>query len=285
MKYVSYSDMATTIRANLWKIPHDVDLVVGVPRSGMIAALMIAEVMNKRVADIDTFLDDRVMGMGGRGGLIRETPIRKVLVVDDTVFTGTNMQKVRERLEPLAAHFEFIFACIYTDGFGAKQKVDIVLEDIAGQDGPLVLYEWNIFHHYEEVSSQMMWDVDGLMCQEPPWDSDTEAYERYLPEAVPMVIPSTKVGAIVTYRLEKYRDVTEEWLERMGVRYGRLIMFPADTADERNKLCPSWRFKAMIYKENEWAHLFVESSDFQAELIRHYAGKPAYAYETGRVYT
>lgn len=284
MKFVSYDTMATTIRQNLWKLPHDVDVVVGVPRSGMIAALMIGELMHKRVTDLDSFTEGRMMGCGGRGGLIRETQTGKVLVVDDTVYSGTNMTKVRERLEPLADRYAFTFMCIYTDGFGAKRFVDIVLEDIAGQDGPLLLYEWNILHHYEEVSRKMMWDIDGLLCKEPPWDSDTEAYERYLREPVPMVIPTTRLGAIVTYRLEKYRDVTEAWLERMGIQYGRLIMFPANDAEERNLACPSWRFKAMIYKEHEWAHLFVESSDYQAELIRHYAGKPAYAYESGKLY-
>ena len=284
MKFVSYDTMATTIRQNLWKIPHDVDVVVGVPRSGMIAALMIAELMHKRVTDLDTFIEGRVMGCGGRGGLIPETHTGKVLVVDDTVYSGANMTKVRERLAPFADRYKFTFMCIYTDGFGAKQFVDIYLEDIAGQDGPLLLYEWNIFHHYEEISSQMMWDIDGLLCKEPPWDSNTEAYEAYLRNPVPMVIPTTKLGAIVTYRLEKYRDVTEEWLERMGIQYRQLIMFPGNDAKERNITCTSWQFKGLIYKEHTWANLFVESSDRQAELIRQCSGKPAYAYDSGELY-
>ena len=42
MIYKSYQDLSCTIRRMLWKIPSDVGLVVGVPRSGMIAALMVA---------------------------------------------------------------------------------------------------------------------------------------------------------------------------------------------------------------------------------------------------
>lgn len=284
MLYKSYEDLASTIRRNLWKVP-DVDLIVGVPRSGMIAALMLAELMHKRVADLETFLQGKTMDCGGRGGLIPPTPyITRVLILDDTVCHGVNMTKVKERLKFLSSYYTFIYACVYTDGAEAKQFVDIYFEDIAGQDGPLVLYEWNAWHHYEFVTENTMWDIDGLLCMEPPWDSDQKAYEAYLPEAVPMVIPTTTVGAIVTYRLEKYREVTEEWLSRHGVRYKRLVMFPADDARERNETCPPARWKAMIYKRHEWAQLFYESSDEQAREIAKLTGKPVLAYETGRAY-
>ena len=43
MRLITYDDIATTIRRNVWKVPSDVDLIVGVPRSGMIAALMLSE--------------------------------------------------------------------------------------------------------------------------------------------------------------------------------------------------------------------------------------------------
>ena len=38
MKFVTLADLAATIRRNVHKIPHDVDFVIGIPRSGIIAA-------------------------------------------------------------------------------------------------------------------------------------------------------------------------------------------------------------------------------------------------------
>jgi uncharacterized HAD superfamily protein len=54
-----------------------------------------------------------------------------------------------------------------------------------------------------------MWDMDGIICKDPPDDKNTEEYEKYISEAIPMIIPTTPIGAICTYRLEKYRDITK----------------------------------------------------------------------------
>lgn len=33
MKYITIADLSDTIRKNIWKIPHDIDCVIGIPRS------------------------------------------------------------------------------------------------------------------------------------------------------------------------------------------------------------------------------------------------------------
>lgn len=282
MRLITYDDLATTIRRNVWKVPSDVDLIVGVPRSGMIAALMLSELTQKPVADVETFMAGQMMECGGRGGLMPKRDIRKVLVLDDTVFYGRSITDVRARLAPLADRYTLIFGCIYTCGENSRKLVDLYFDDV--ESNPPVAYEWNILHHYETLTEQTMWDIDGLLCKEPPWDCYKEQYEAYLRDPVPMVIPTTRIGAIVTYRLEKYRNVTEEWLGRMGINYGSLIMYPAETSEERNRTCPPYRFKADIYKEFPWAMLFYESNDDQARNIARIACKPVFSYESGRIF-
>ena len=39
--FVTIGDLSDTIKRNIWKIPHDVDLVVGITRSGTLAANII----------------------------------------------------------------------------------------------------------------------------------------------------------------------------------------------------------------------------------------------------
>lgn len=283
MNYKTYQDLSDCIRRNIWKVPKDVELIVGVPRSGMIPALMIAELLNKRCTDIDSFVEGKVFSCGGRGNLIRKNEITKVLVLDDTVFGGGAMKRAKEKVASRSEMFDIIFGCIYAEGKNAKSFVDIWFEDNY-RPGPHWLYEWNILHHYEDVSKFSMWDIDGLICKEPPFDTDRKAYEDYLPDAVPMIIPTTEVGAIVTYRLEMYRDVTERWLKEQGITYRELRMFDAPDRETRGRLEQPCDYKARIYRCATWAKLFFESSKYQAERIHHLTGKPVFSYEDGRLY-
>ena len=277
--------MADTIRRNLWKIPQDVDLIVGVPRSGMIPALMIAELLNKRCATLDEFVAGREMSCGARQRLMApHEDIRKVLIIDDTVNKGGAMERTRELVAQVADRYDIIFACLYARGRNAKELVDVWLEDIYSPNGWWYLYEWNILHHTNSKTLQSMWDIDGLLCKEPPKDKDTAAYEAYLPVAVPMVIPTTTVGAFVTYRLEKYRSITEQWLRGQGVTWNRLLMFDAPDRDARKRMQGASEYKAQAYRDAAWARLFVESSARQAERIHLLTGKPVYCYENGRMY-
>ena len=284
MTYRSYEDLSDCIRRNVWKVPEDVGLIVGVPRSGMIPALMVAELLNRRCADLDSFIEGRMMSCGGRERLMKDGEAEKVLVIDDTVYGGSAMRKAKERLSPLEAKYRIVYCCIYAEGRHAKEMVDIYFEDIYREGEKVWLYEWNVMHHYEKKTQSSMWDIDGLLCKDPPDDRDTLAYEAYLPNAVPMVIPATPVGALVTYRLEKYREVTEKWLQEHGVEYGRLMMFGADDRALRNASESPWRYKARLYGNAGWATLFYESSAHQAERIFKLTGKPVFCYENGRLY-
>ena len=290
MTYRNYEDISDCIRRNVWKVPQDVNLIVGVPRSGMIPALMLAELLNKRCADMDAFIEGREMSCGGRRRLMREEDggverKMKVLVLDDTVFFGNAMRKARERLAPLEGKYEIIYGCVYAEGRNAKQMVDIWLEDIWREEEKIWLYEWNVLHHYGKKTQLCMWDIDGLVCKDPPDDRNTAAYEAYLPDAVPMIIPTTRIGAFVTYRLEKYRGVTEAWLQRHGIDYGKLLMFDAPDRNIRNSMMSPAKYKARLYLQASWAQLFVESSAHQAERIFQLAGKPVWCYENGKLYS
>ena len=284
MIYTSYQELADCIRRNVWKVPEDVDLIVGVPRSGMIPALMLAELLNKRCADLDSFIEGRVMSCGGRESLMRRGTGNKVLVIDDTVYAGSAMREVRERLAPLQGRYDIIFGCVYAEGRNAKQKVDIFFHEIYQPGEKNWLYEWNVLHHYSKKTESAMWDIDGLLCKDPPDDRDQAAYEQYLPDAIPMVIPTTKIGALVTYRLERYRAVTEEWLYRHGIEYGQLLMFPSNDREERNHTQSPAKYKSRLYDAATWAKVFYESEARQAERIHRLTSKPVFCYENGQMY-
>ena len=55
MKYITLHDLTTTVRNNIYKIPHDIDFVIGIPRSGIIVGSIISEFLNVPLIDIDSY--------------------------------------------------------------------------------------------------------------------------------------------------------------------------------------------------------------------------------------
>ena len=284
MKYTNYEDLSNCIRRNAWKIPQDIDLIVGIPRSGLLAALMLSEVIGKRCTDIDTFIEGREMSWGYRQKLRGTETTRKVLILDDTVYSGRSMTAAREKLKPLKDKYDFVFGSIYIDGTRAKDYVDIFFEDMLLTGESEFYYGWNVLGQRQKRTKYCMWDIDGLLCKNPPDDRNTEEYEAYLPNAVPMVIPKMRIGALVTYRLEKYRSVTEAWLKSYGINYGELFMFPALDRLTRKKSASPAQYKAEIYGRTNWAKIFYESDEKQAVRIHEMCGKPVFCYENGKMY-
>ena len=277
MNYTSIADMANTIRANIWKVPNDVCLIVGVPRSGMIAALIVGEFLHKPVIDLQGFLDGREPMSGSRGKHMR-IGTGRVLVLDDTLYTGRSMAAVRARIKAN----NVLFGCVYAEGKDATAQVDVWFENNYNPNEELWhLYEWNILHHGEKLSKRSMFDLDGVLCLDPPDERKRAEYEQYIANAKPLVVPTTPIGAIVTYRLEAYRNATQEWLRQTGIQYGCLHM--RQNANTRSHVDAA-RYKAEIYAANKWALLFVESAPLQAEIIAAETGKQVFCYSNAKLY-
>ncbi len=288
MKYVSLADLSETIRKNLWKIPRDIDFIIGVPRSGMIGASIISSYLNVPLIDINSFL----AGLEPKGGLRlvyfynTHKKSNKVLVLDDTVSSGRAMNETRERLSGIT-DYNFIFSCVYLEGWGGN-AVDLYLEDFRKYTEnftTIVLYEWNIFQHHPDTMKHCLYDIDGVFCPEPPDERNEAEYLHYIENAPPLFIPRTPIGGIITYRLIKNKEITEKWLRRQGIMYKKLIMFEAYSWEKRNEsgISPE-RFKGEYYLKHDKYKLFIESSDYQARKIAQMTGKPVYSVETNKIY-
>ncbi|MGH9423649.1 MAG: phosphoribosyltransferase, partial [Thermoanaerobaculia bacterium] len=64
MNYRSINDLVLRVRELLPQVPRDVDLVVGIPRSGLLPATVIALALEKPVADLDSFLRGSIARRG-----------------------------------------------------------------------------------------------------------------------------------------------------------------------------------------------------------------------------
>ncbi|SOC46108.1 phosphoribosyl transferase-like protein [Rhizobium subbaraonis] len=268
LNYKSYDDLSRDIAGNLQKLPL-IDIVVGIPKSGLVPAVMIASFKNVKFYDLDSFLF-AYSNRSGRRKYGTASPAKmRALVVDDSVNTGAEFERVRARLSSLNDDFEFVFCAVYgRDPTERASAADIILSYVPQPR----FFQWNYRNHI--VAEHALFDMDGVLCVDPEEheNDDGEAYLNFIANAAQLTIPTKSISAIVTSRLEKYRAQTEDWLERNGVRYRELIMLDLPSAEERRRLRAHAPFKAEVYKSRD-EYLFVESNWKQAQHIASAADK------------
>ncbi|HKK63984.1 MAG TPA: phosphoribosyltransferase family protein, partial [Bacteroidales bacterium] len=249
-------------------------LVVGIPRSGLIPASIIALQLNKPFQPLDSFLSqkDPYSGERMRKALkkLQDSKERRILVVDDSTNSGHELRKRKKQIEEANLEGHFYFLCVY----GSKESFhlpDICLELV---ETPRI-FQWNIMNHKYLENSCL--DLDGVLCVDPKHEQndDGEKYRDFILNARPLFIPYFKLGHIVTSRLEKYRKETEIWLKSNGIEYGQLHMMQYETAEERRKDNKYGEYKAKIFI-NTKSILFIESEKRQAHTIHKLAQKPVF---------
>lgn len=282
MFFKSISDLNRDIILNLHRIPKDIDLVVGVPRSGLLVANIIALHLNVPLADLDGFIEGKVF----QSGITRRPndydnkvkKQKKVLIVEDSVLSGESIQNAKNKILNINRNdIDVIFFAAYIAP-GKESLVDMYLEIC---DLPRV-FEWNIMHH--GVVERSCFDLDGVLCIDPTEsdDDDGEIYKSFLRQVKPLFVPTKEIGNIVTCRLEKYREETEEWLKKNNIKYKNLIMMDYKSKEERMRAGKHAEYKAKNYKKTN-SDLFVESSLNQAISIAKISNKPVYCVEVQKM--
>ena len=267
------SDLNDIILKRLSILPKNIDLIVGIPRSGMLPANLISLYLHKPFTDIDSFVDGKIYSSGERGTYINTLEYKKILVVDDSISSGKALIKAKNKLINIKSQFIIEYACIYATTEGSK-LIDYYFEII---DGPRI-FQWNIFN-YKSYINHACFDIDGVLCENPPIDDDGPIYIEYIKNAIPKYIPSVKIDTLVSCRLEKYRKETEKWLSDNHVKYNNLILLDMETKEERQKWGKHGVFKGRIYRDGDFT-LFVESSLSEAMDIYKVAHKPVFCTET-----
>ena len=275
MEYRSYADLADTVVRNAHHVPLDVDLVVGVPRSGIIPASILALQLNRPFQELEAYLAGCPIKVGrtAKAVISTERPVRRILVVDDSVASGESARAVRARLRLEKPGVEVVFLAVYgTTSHSAH--VDIIFEVV---ESPRI-FQWNLMRHSRLADA--CFDIDGVLCHDPEHsqNDDGENYIKFLLKAKPLLRSGTRIEHLVTSRLEKYRPQTEQWLRENGVEYGKLWMLDLPTAEERRRRGAHASFKAKIYRETG-SCIFVESEGRQAQEIADLSQKPVLSIE------
>lgn len=265
----SVADLSRIVAANLHRIDRSkYDVVVGIPRSGMIPATMIATHLQLPLADCTGYGKGIIHGRSG----IPAPGGNRVLLVDDSCNKGRAMNRAMAMLGKARVTRLAVFGPYQVD---PPSVVDIVFADCHGPRA----FSWNMQKHIR--LPRWGFDFDGVLCRDPlkAENDDGPRYVEFLRNAEPVFVPQRPIGHIVTGRLEKYRPHTEEWLRRRGIQWSSLTMMPYATKAERMAAGGRGQWKASVVKKLG-VEFFLESNPRQANIISREAGIPVWCTET-----
>jgi len=268
MNYRNIKDLNNVILQNLSIIPRDVDLIVGIPRSGMLPANLLSLYLNRPYTDLQSFLNGHIYKAGARSQFFDISEFKNILVVDDSVASGSAIKQCKETLKHHSEKFNIKYCAVYVVP-GKQKLVDYYFELV-----PLPRYfQWNIFNH--TTLEKACFDIDGVLCLDPTSEQndDGEKYLEFILNAPPLFIPGCKIGTIVTSRLEKYREPTETWLKANNIKYNELVMLDLPDMEARQKANNHGDHKAKAYMSKPYI-LFIESDHAQAIEINRISKKP-----------
>ncbi|HEL3174017.1 TPA: hypothetical protein UME34_000589 [Stenotrophomonas maltophilia] len=285
MNYRSIDDLSLLISRNLHRIPQDTELVVAIPRSGMLVASIVALKLNLPLTDLASFVRNSDIAKGSSRAykmnhLLRTGDARRILLIDDSVSSGNAIASAKAQLATYVENGGRVTTLAAYAEAKSRDHVDIHFELLPQPRA----FEWNIMHHPR--LSEACLDIDGVLCVDPTHEQNDDGpkYLEFIENADPLILPTVEVKHLVTSRLEKYRPATEKWLERHGVKYGSLQMLNVATAEERRRLNLHSKFKASVYAGDISATLFVESELQQAVEIANSAKKPVFCTGDNRMY-
>ena len=281
INFVTFDILNKLLIHNLHRIPHDIDVVVGVPRSGLILANMISCYLNKPLTDVSGVIAGKLFDAGNtknKTSWVRDfSTVKKILVVEDSAASGNSINQVKNRLALINVEKIYLAAFVEPSAINA---VDLFFAVVPQPR----MFEWNFMHH--GLLKYCCVDFDGVLCQDPTSEQndDGENYRKFILNATPKFIPSQPIGWIVTARLKKYFEETRFWLKKNNVIYNALIMLNLDSAEQRRALGVHANFKAEVYSQIKEAVLFIESDSNQAQVIAHLAKKDVFCVANSAIY-
>lgn len=273
IEYISAADLAAETIRLASRVSEPIAAVVGIPRSGLIPATILATIYQTPLYMMTANGPERIPG-GRRDARLKDRE-GALLVVDDSAGSGW---EIRRHADSLSQH-RAITAAIYC------------LPEISGRfdyfgralPSPH-LFEWNLYGGPQMPMAAL--DLDGILCPDPPQEIRTAIeYEHsatWTLTAPPMHVPRNPdypAAAIITARLEHDRAATESWLYANGARYQRLVMWPGKAGERTPQAVAAWKASEA---RKAGASFYVESCPLLADLIRE-AGMPTLCPEQKRL--
>lgn len=250
-KFISTDQLVRDTQRLLAQIPTDLSGVVGIPRSGMVPATIVAMSLH---LPLFTYTHNNLFNVGSGARLnVRSPALARMIVIDDTVCTGNTIKRAK-KFFGTTAHY----AAVYV-----RPNYDSAVDFYADKLNLPHFLEWNLFNSIH--IAKMAFDMDGVLCED--FSEDIGDDEKDMLNRRPLYLPrKEKIPLIITARMERHRDVTEAWLDKHGVQYDRLVMGSWKTEEERLRPHEIARYKSAHFA-NSGLVTYVESHPSLAKQI------------------
>jgi orotate phosphoribosyltransferase len=278
LNFRTISDLNLAITKKLHDIRQlDIDLVVGIPRSGMLPATLIATHLQLPFTDIDSYNSGRWYVRHKKLTVPQDRPqtSARVLLVDDSINTGHAMRSAVSTLEK--NNDTVIRFAVYGSIKTASTDIDFVCESCALPRA----FQWNIWKH--QRAQHWATDMDGVLCRDPTKkENDRGARLEHFYHSVSAKYRFSKpIKYVITSRLDRYREITARWLDINGIKYDQLIMKPDHVARGNDHHAT---FKASVINELRDIELYIESDPAQARIISTLTGIPVWCTDNQTLY-
>lgn len=241
--WVSTRDMTDGAIEIACQLPPNVSGVVGVARSGLIPASVMAAMLHVPLYSVDRH-SGRILDVGG-GDRVRylDAVNGPRVLVDDSIHNGGTLGELLRKAPDLNA-------CLKVAMIATSWSYDRVDYHWRVIDTPH-LFQWNAVNC--PYARHMATDMDGIICHNPPR------------EHVPYLLPRLKIGSIITARTESQRTETETWLHHWRVRYHGLHMWPYSAEERTLDAVADW--KANVFRSTGM-DFYIESEPDLADAMR-----------------
>lgn len=263
MVFINYQEMARDVASMATRMKRH-DIVCSVSPSGYVPAAILAQVWHCSLAV--TAEDGIRILPSGEPVSVDSNKNASLLILDDSMH---NEEQMRLALTVCERYPVQVSSAVLYAADNAPYHSDVPAIIHRKICGPLVC-EWNIWEN-PKVLSMSACDIDGVLCPDKPINEpyEPDEYKYWLSNAPCKYQPIFPVRLIVTSRLEYYRDITEQWLHKNGIKFQALEMAKYDSALERRNAGNHAQDKASdALKHNCSMH--IESDDRQARVIGQY---------------
>jgi orotate phosphoribosyltransferase len=247
------------------------DAVVGVPRSGLLPATIMATALH--VPEAVVLGEDELVLLGTGKRVKRDvSSVSSILVVEDV----SRFARFVKKYQALTEKYKVTFACVYGREDTAERGC-VVGRVIGGK----CAFSWNLLN-VMQVGEYCV-DIDGVLCVNPPAGNPDAARLEHIKTAKPLFPVSYRIHSVVSNRRRQWEEETRTWLAENNIRYKHLHTFTAQHAKRGNLFeARAWQKATYFMKSNCLA--FIESSPKLAARIAAISKKPVICVENDRGY-